>query len=100
MSLDGDFGAAPDGYGGEWPPFRTFGDRGSMAGLYVPLPTLRRSPRGLPRTARGRCGLLLLHRGGLSPPTPCRFRRRTGLLDFCTPRNSRVYDLLRGRNRE
>ena len=38
----------------------------------------------LRRTARGRCGLLLLHRGGLSPPTPCRFRRRTGLLEICT----------------
>ena len=25
-----------------------------------------------------------LHRGGLSPPTPCRFRRRTGLLDLRT----------------
>ena len=24
------------------------------------------------RTARGRCGSLLLHRSGLSPPTPCR----------------------------
>jgi len=48
-----------------------------MAGLCAPLPTLRHSPRGLRRTARGRCGLLLLHRGGLSPPTPCRFRRRT-----------------------
>jgi len=24
------------------------------------------------RTARGRCGSLLLHRGGLPPPTPCR----------------------------
>ena len=58
--------------------------RGSMAGLCGPLPTLRRSPRGLRRTARGRCGLLLLHRGGLSPPTPCRFRRRTGLLEICT----------------
>ncbi len=66
------------------PPASLPAHRGSMAGLYVPLPTLRRSPRGLPRTARGRCGLLLLHRGGLSPPTPCRFRRRTGLLDFCT----------------
>ena len=43
-----------------------------MAGLYAPLPTLRRHPRGRPRTARGRCGSLLLHRSGLSPPTPCR----------------------------
>src|SRR5438045_7333068 len=43
-----------------------------MAGLYAPLPTLRRRPRGRLRTARGRCGLLLLHRSGLAPPTPCR----------------------------
>src|SRR5271166_1403217 len=43
-----------------------------MAGLCTPLPTLRRCPRGQLRTARGRCGLLYLHRGGLSPPTPCR----------------------------
>jgi hypothetical protein len=33
--------------------------------------------RGRPRTARGRCGSLLLHRKGLAPSTPCRFRRRT-----------------------
>ena len=38
--------------------------RGSMAGLHVPLPTLRRHPRECPRTARGRCGSLLLHRSG------------------------------------
>ena len=46
--------------------------RGSMAGLHVPLPTLRRRPRGRLRTARGRCGLLILHRNGLAPSTPCR----------------------------
>src|SRR6266567_4462582 len=46
--------------------------RGSMAGLHVPLPTLRRHPHGCLRTARGRCGSLLLHRSGLPPPTPCR----------------------------
>ena len=46
--------------------------RGSMAGLYAPLPTLRRRPHGRLRTARGRCGSLLLHRCGLSPHTPCR----------------------------
>src|SRR5439155_27028610 len=46
--------------------------RGSMAGLCPPLPTLRRRPRGRQRTARGRCGSLLLHRSGLEPPTPCR----------------------------
>src|SRR5438105_4658116 len=43
-----------------------------MAGLYAPLPMLRRRPRERLRTARGRCGLLLLHRSGLAPPTPCR----------------------------
>src|SRR3954451_2463899 len=43
-----------------------------MAGLRAPLPTLRRRPRGRRRTARGRCGSLLLHRSGLAPPTPCR----------------------------
>src|SRR5262249_26877517 len=48
----------------------------SMAGLCTPLPTLRLYPRRYLRTARGRCGSLLLHRGGLSPPTPCRFHRR------------------------
>ena len=46
--------------------------RGSMAGLHVPLPTLRRHPRGCLRTAWGRCGSLFLHRRGLAPPTPCR----------------------------
>jgi hypothetical protein len=46
--------------------------RGSMAGLCAPLPTLRRHPRGRLRTARGRCGSLLLHRSGLPPLTPCR----------------------------
>jgi hypothetical protein len=47
--------------------------RGSVAGLCTPLPTLRHCWR----TARGRCGSLFLHRGGLSPLTPCRFNRRT-----------------------
>src|ERR1700746_315861 len=42
-----------------------------MAGLYVPLPTLRRRPHERLRTDRGRRGLLLLHRSGLSPHTPC-----------------------------
>src|SRR3954451_8320210 len=42
-----------------------------MASLHAPLPTLRRNPRGGRRTARGRCGSLLLHRNGLSPSTPC-----------------------------
>jgi hypothetical protein len=31
-----------------------------MAGLHVPLPTLRLHPRGCRRTARGRCGSLFL----------------------------------------
>src|SRR5919199_1120032 len=43
-----------------------------MAGLQVPLPTLRTCPREHVRTARGRCGSLLLHRDGLAPSTPCR----------------------------
>ena len=43
-----------------------------MAGLHVPLPTLRRHPRGCLRTARGRRGLLLLHHSGLSPLPPYR----------------------------
>src|SRR5262249_37237776 len=51
--------------------------RGSMAGLCTPLPTLRLYLHRNLRTARGRCGSLLLHRGGLSPPTPRRFHRRT-----------------------
>ena len=51
--------------------------RGSMAGLHVPLPTLRRHPRGGLRTAWGRCGSLLLHRSGLAPPTPLPVSRRT-----------------------
>jgi len=46
--------------------------RGSKAGLCTPLPTLRRRPCGRLRTARGRCGSLLLHRKGLVPSTPCR----------------------------
>ena len=41
--------------------------RGSMAGLYVPLPTLRRPPHGCLRTAWGRCGSLYLHRRDLHP---------------------------------
>src|SRR4029453_6526889 len=46
--------------------------RRSMAGLRTPLPTLRLGPRGPTRTARGRCGSLLLHRGGLAPPVSYR----------------------------
>src|ERR1700724_486513 len=73
--------------------------RGSMAGLCVPLPTLRPCPYGQRRTARGRCGSLLLHRGGLAPPTPRRSpgapatkqsrsrAHRSGLLRRFAPRN-------------
>ena len=43
-----------------------------MAGLCAPLPTLRRRPYGLRRTARGRYGSLLLHRIGLAPTARCR----------------------------
>jgi hypothetical protein len=46
--------------------------RGSMSVLHVPLPMLRRHPRGCLRTAWGRCGSLFLHRSGHAPPTPCR----------------------------
>src|SRR5216684_3575375 len=52
-----------------------------MAGLYAPLPTLRSHPRGRLRTDRGRRGLLLLHRSGLSPHTPC---RSPGALTYAT----------------
>jgi hypothetical protein len=41
-------------------------------GLCAPLSTLRRCPHGHLRMTRGQCGSLLLHRGGLAPPTPCR----------------------------
>jgi hypothetical protein len=46
-------------------------------GLCAPLSTLRRDPRGHLRMTRGRCGSLHLHRGGLSPPTSCRYNPRT-----------------------
>jgi hypothetical protein len=36
------------------------------------LSTLRRTPRGMLRMTRGRCGSLYLHRNGLAPSTPCR----------------------------
>ena len=64
--------------------------RGSMVGLCAPLPTLRRHPRECQRTAQGRCGSLLLHRGGLSPPTPYRSSRRTESLHFCTMQPSHL----------
>ena len=46
--------------------------RGSMAGLWAPLPTLRCRPHGRHRTAQGQCGSLLLHCVGLTPTTRCR----------------------------
>jgi hypothetical protein len=48
-------------------------DYGSMVGWQcIPLPRLRRRPGERRRTARGRCGSLILHRNGLAPYTPCR----------------------------
>lgn len=67
--------------------------RGSMAGLYDPLPTLRPQPRGWKRTARGRCGSLLLHRSGLSPPTPCRSPGAPDPESLLHHRNSRTHPL-------
>ena len=49
------------------------------------------------RTARGRCGSLLLHREGLAPSTSCRFRQRTpktffsGLLETIAPEPKGLY---------
>ncbi len=48
-----------------------------MAGLCAPLSTLRLHPRGRQRMTRGQRRSLLFHCGGLPPPTPCRFCRRT-----------------------
>src|SRR6266478_5469253 len=56
-----------------------------MAGLHVPLLTLRDQPRGWPRIARGRCGSLVLHRTTLAFATPRRLTRRN-LLPAPTPR--------------
>src|SRR5712691_9064767 len=47
-----------------------------MAGLHVPLPTLRDQPYDWPRMARGRDGSLLLSRTTLSFDTPRRLTRR------------------------
>src|SRR3979490_2407926 len=72
-----------------------------MACPCAPPPTLRSRPRGRQRTARGRCGSLLLHRNGLAPSTPCRspgareakqsisrqWERKCGLLRRFAPRN-------------
>ena len=51
--------------------------RGSMAGLCVPLSTLRAASRDAPRMTRGQHDSLLLCCLGLAPVTPCRFCRRT-----------------------
>ena len=47
--------------------------RGSMAGLTVPLSTLRNLPRDKPRMTRGQDGSLLLSCIGLSPTITCQF---------------------------
>src|SRR5215472_8470639 len=65
-----------------------------MAGLYAPLPTLRRRPRGRLRTDRGRRGLLLLHRSGLSPHTPCRSPGALTRVAACTLALSPIRDTL------
>src|SRR6516162_5891144 len=63
-----------------------------MAGLYAPLPTLRSHPRGGLRTDRGRRGLLLLHRSGLSPHTPCRSPGALTRVAACTLARSPIRD--------
>src|SRR5690242_7649189 len=65
-----------------------------MAGLYAPLPTLRRRPRGRLRTDRGRRGLLLLHRSGLSPHTPCQSPGALTRVAACTLARSPICDPL------
>jgi hypothetical protein len=65
-----------------------------MAGLYAPLPTLRSRPRGRLRTARGRRGLLFLHRRGLSPHTPCRSPGALTRVAACTLALSPIRDTL------
>src|ERR687885_673293 len=47
-----------------------------MAGLHVPLLTLRTQPYGWPRIARGQCGSLLLHCTTPSFAAPRRLSRR------------------------
>src|ERR1700720_3258648 len=68
--------------------------RGSMAGLYAPLPTLRRRPRGRLRTDRGRRRVLLLHRRGLSPHTPCQAPGALTRVAACTLALSPIRDTL------
>src|ERR1700751_1536482 len=63
-----------------------------MAGLYAPLPTLRSHPRGGLRTDRGRRGLLLLHRSGPSPHTPCRSPGALTRVAACTLAQSPMRD--------
>src|ERR1700720_2467298 len=65
-----------------------------MAGLYAPLPTLPRPPRGRLRTDRGRRGLLLLHRSGLSPHTPCQSPGALTRVTACTLAPSPIRDTL------
>src|SRR6202011_5372946 len=65
-----------------------------MAGLHAPLPTLRRRPRGRLRTDRGRRGLLLLHRSGLSPHTPCQSPGALTHVAACTLARSPIRDPL------
>src|SRR5665811_2458680 len=65
-----------------------------MAGLYAPLPTLRRRPRGRMCTDRGRRGLLLLHRSGLSPHTPCQSPGALTRVTACTLAPSPIRDAL------
>src|SRR5260370_29962749 len=50
-----------------------------MAGLQVPLSTLRPAPRDTLRMTRGQRGLLFLYCRGLSPFTLCAVSRRTGV---------------------
>src|SRR5713101_6153477 len=65
-----------------------------VAGLYATLQTLRRRPRGRLRTDRGRRGLLLLHRSGLSPHTPCRSPGALTRVAACTLALSPIRDTL------
>jgi hypothetical protein len=62
--------------------------RGSMAGLCIPLSTLRRRPYGRLRMTRGHCGSLYLQCSGLAPPTPCR-SPGAPLILFCRVRDWR-----------